>query len=63
METEAQWVECSSRAHETGTQVLLLQAGFWGKSETQPGVYRFKSWDNFFAILDKHGFEFEMSVG
>jgi len=60
-ETEESWVDFFSKANETGVQVLSLQAGSWRKAESSPGVYSFKSWDNFFVILDKHGFEFELS--
>jgi hypothetical protein len=38
-----------------------LQAGSWSKAEKAPSVYEFPSWDRFFAILDKSGFEFELS--
>lgn len=60
-ETEERWLDFFTKAKEVGIQVLSLQAGFWRKKEVTPGVYDFKSWDNFFAILDKHGFQFEYS--
>ncbi|NQT17448.1 MAG: hypothetical protein HQ582_32130 [Planctomycetes bacterium] len=60
-ETRERWLDFFARANELGVQVLSLQSGFWSKGETSPGVYDFKSWDNFFAILDEHGFEFELS--
>ena len=59
-ETEESWLDFLTKANACGIQVLSLQAGSWQKAESS-GVYSFKSWDNFFAILDKHGFAFELS--
>jgi hypothetical protein len=60
-ETEAGWRDLFTKANEAGVQVLSLQAGSWSKAEKAPGVYEFPSWDRFFTILDKSGFEFESS--
>lgn len=60
-ETEESWLDFFNKANETGVQVLSLQAGSWRKADSSPGVYSFKSWGNFFAILDRRGFEFEYS--
>jgi hypothetical protein len=60
-ETEERWLGFFTRASDAGVQVLSLQSGFWSKGEPTPGEFRFKSWENFFAVLDKHGFEFELS--
>jgi len=60
-ETDQRWLDFFTTADEAGVQVLSLQAGFWGKREAAPGVYKWDSWDKFFAVLDKHGFRFECS--
>ena len=60
-ETESQWVDLLTKANDTGVQVLSLQSDFWAKQEAVIGKHDFKSWDNFFAILKRHEFNFELS--
>lgn len=60
-ETEKRWLDFFTKAQENGVQVLSLQAGLWASKEKTKGAYNFKSWENFFTVLDKHGFQFELS--
>jgi hypothetical protein len=60
-ETEKHWLDLLSKAQQAGVQLLSLQSGFWRESEPSPRVYNFESWDNLISILDKHGFDFELS--
>ncbi len=60
-ETEEVWTDFFTKAREAGVQVLSLQAGFWSKIETAPGSYRWRSWEDLFAIMDKLGTRFELS--
>lgn len=60
-ENESDWIDLFSKANDSGVQLLSLQADFWSKTESASGVYDFRSWDKFFAVLEKSGYQFELS--